>query len=491
MSVSDTRVRSKPNRRITADRIAARPRRSRRLVPGAITGIARALRVRHRRRAARARSRRSSSASHVRWIARGRSARARARSPAASSPSRRRDEGRAPVDRHAAPPRPRRAPRRSLVRHRRELGGRPAGRSRTCRSVSRTEPICVLDLAVGDARARAPRRARWTRRRCRGRGTARRRSPARACPRGTRAPPPAARRSPRGPRRRARRTTATNASRLAASRTADVAADPDALGAERARTPGSTAPRTALVRASAPGRAGPSRRPRSPRRVITMSRASSAGRPRLGGRLDAPSSRHEFVPWSIAATAAARVPRRGSARPARRPSDPTTSSPPAEVVRVVGVQALQPAPRATDPAPTLGLGSSLARARPPRPRAPLDGRRERLSSSIPPFSSADPPSDSIRDDGLRPPSGQVSQYVVGNGVPSRRAVALRITSGCPPVQRATTTKGVVGSRPSCSRTATRSAAAELAGRPPGTPAATCACARWRAGSRPGAPRSAA
>ena len=58
---------------------------------------------------------------------------------------------------------------------------------------------------------------------------------------------------------------------------------------------------------------------------------------------------------------------------------------------------------------------------------------------------------------VRPPaSGQVSQYVVGNGAPAASRGALRITSGCPPVQRTTTVNGVVGSRPSCSRTAVRS-----------------------------------
>ena len=59
-------------------------------------------------------------------------------------------------------------------------------------------------------------------------------------------------------------------------------------------------------------------------------------------------------------------------------------------------------------------------------------------------------------DGLDRDSGHVSQYVVGNGAPSASTGALRITSGCPPVQRATTVNGVVGSRPSCSRTAVRS-----------------------------------
>ena len=46
--------------------------------------------------------------------------------------------------------------------------------------------------------------------------------------------------------------------------------------------------------------------------------------------------------------------------------------------------------------------------------------------------------------------------MVGNGAPAASRGALRMTSGCPPVQRTTTVNGVVGSRPSCSRTAARS-----------------------------------
>ncbi len=71
------------------------------------------------------------------------------------------------------------------------------------------------------------------------------------------------------------------------------------------------------------------------------------------------------------------------------------------------------------------------------------------------FSRAIQPSDSTRAT-ARTASGQVSQNVVGNGRPSASTGRFRITNGCPPVHRATTVNAVVGSRPSCLRTASRS-----------------------------------
>src|SRR5919108_35585 len=79
------------------------------------------------------------------------------------------------------------------------------------------------------------------------------------------------------------------------------------------------------------------------------------------------------------------------------------------------------------------------------------------SSSVPTrrFSSAMAPSDSRRDTALTA-VGYVSQNSVGNGCPSASNGSFRMTSGCPSEQRATTVNGVVGSRPSCSRTISRS-----------------------------------
>jgi len=50
-------------------------------------------------------------------------------------------------------------------------------------------------------------------------------------------------------------------------------------------------------------------------------------------------------------------------------------------------------------------------------------------------------------------SGQVSQYRVGNGLPASSTGEFRMTSGCPWPQRATTEKGMAGSRPSWAATA--------------------------------------
>ena len=183
-----------------------------------------------------------------------------------------------------------------------------------------------------------------------------------------------------------------------------------------------------------------------------------------------------------------------------------------EVIGVVRVQALDTGARPGHAAPVARLQGSPA---------PCPGRRRACAASTAAANAASSrtrslkvvihPSDSTRATALTV-VGQVSQKVVGNGRPLTSSGALRITSGWPPVHRHTTTNGVLGSRPSWSRTAVTSAARSSrcvvrARRsiasccqevrltfgleaPRGCRPATSACARPRACSRPGALRSA-
>ncbi len=166
------------------------------------------------------------------------------------------------------------------------------------------------------------------------------------------------------------------------------------------------------------------------------------------------SNRIELVPWSIAAT-----------RPSR--SSAWTGSTCSATQRRPG----RPRPPGGTRSARAGTSRPAAcrrRRRPPTPRA--DRRRGPPRTSDARASTPAANAGSARSCSLKraiapaassratafPASGHVSQYVVGNGAPAASRGALRITSGCPPVQRTTTVNGVVGSRPSCSRTAARS-----------------------------------
>src|SRR4051794_37683151 len=73
------------------------------------------------------------------------------------------------------------------------------------------------------------------------------------------------------------------------------------------------------------------------------------------------------------------------------------------------------------------------------------------SASTRAFNSEIAPCDSRRETAFDA-TRHVSQNRVGNGAPSGSNGSLRITSGWPTLHRAVTVNGVVGSRPSCSRT---------------------------------------
>ena len=197
------------------------------------------------------------------------------------------------------------------------------------RAVAGIEPA-----GAAQERQRAPPR----RRRCTSRSTP-------ACRR-------TARRTRRGSPRRARRSSRRRGS---------------ARRAERARAGSTARARRSCARAP-PDRGEPVASTPSPSRVMIMSRRE-LGRlvaVRPGGSTT--SSRHEFVPWSITAT---RPPIAcsgwiGSTSFGDPRADGVVTA--GQVVRVVGVQALQPAARAADAAPRARpRAGSAARSSPRRP----------------------------------------------------------------------------------------------------------------------------
>ena len=317
---------------------------------------------------------------------------------------------------------------------------RSGGSVGRARSVSRTDPICVRDRVV-----RSPGRAEHEL----GRPAAdidQEEGPvggiaARASRRGTRARPPPRRRSPRGRSRLSRGPASTNSSRFDASRTALVAAPTRIRSAPSARARRQYRASTVAVRAIAPGSSRPVASTPCPSSVITMSLRELAADVVLGARLhhEQPARMRALVDRrDPSARSAARVDR---LHPLGHPR-PTTSSPPGEMVRVVRVQALDAPPRAADASPRARRRGASARARRRRSACARSTASRNSAIVVEPFVQlGDRTLGLERGTTAFTASGHVSQNVVGNGSPRRRAARSRITSGCPVGQRATTVEG--------------------------------------------------
>ena len=244
---------------------------------------------------------------------------------------------------------------RSISRPSAARSSADGGSACTSRSLSRTLPICVEMACSAWPGLRAQHELRWSPRRCPAPGRAR-------APRQVQPVGPAQERQPglalarddlRAPclraderRRRTRRGSTRRARRWWPP---PGCARPPARG--RAGSTGRSRPACAPT---PPGRAGPCDRRPCPSRVITMSRASSVGASGAAAPGSSTSSRHEFVPWSMAATAPRalgvdRLDPRGHPRAHGIPAA-------GEVVGVVRVEAFDPRARPAHAAPRPGLG---------------------------------------------------------------------------------------------------------------------------------------